>query len=108
MKMANRELTKGFISSKIFIPDVKSKYFTREQTQAIRSFSTNHCLIDKNNKFDFTDSKMEKKFMYEHHQWTFNKKIMDINSKRDKSPETLQLIGKRREITNARPHVVPI
>ena len=79
-------------------PDVKSKDFTRERTQALRAINKNYILINKFNKFDFTDSKMEK-ISNEHHYSGANKKIMDINNKRDKSPETLRLIEKGQEIT---------
>ena len=76
----NRELNNEIASLKNFIPDVKSKDFTPKRTQAIKSIFKNHSLIDKINKFDFTDSKMEK-FPHEYHHWGANKRIMDIINK---------------------------
>ena len=97
----NRESANEIASSKKFISDVKSKDFTRERTQAIRSNSTNYHLINKNNKFDFTDLKMEKELTYEYHHRGVNKKTMDIINKRDKSPENFGLIEKQQELTEA-------
>ena len=70
MKMSlttNRELTNQTVSPNKFILDVDSKDFRRDRTQAIISISTNHKLIDKISKFDFTDSRMEKKFAHQYH-----------------------------------------
>ena len=91
----NREQTYKISSLEKHRSDVKSKDFTNKRTQAIRSISANFNLIDTINKFDFTDSKMEKSFAYEYHYWRVNKKIIDINNKRDRSPETLRLMEKR-------------
>ena len=41
---------------------------------------------------------METRFNYEYHHWGANKKVMDIINKREKNPETLRLIERRREI----------
>ena len=42
---------------------------------------------------------MEKQFNYDYHNWGANKKVLEILNRQDKSPETLQLIGRRKEIT---------
>ena len=59
----NQELTKELAWTKKFIPEVKSKDFTREWTQSIRSIRTNDYLIDKISNFDFTYTKVEMKFV---------------------------------------------
>ena len=97
--MMNRELTNETASPKNLILDVKSKDFTREGAQAISSISKIYNLIDRINKFDFTHSKKENKFSQEYQQWGLNKKIVDIISGQDKSPQTFKLLEKRLEIT---------
>ena len=57
----NRGLTNEIASPKKFIPDAKSKDFTRKQTQAFSSININFNPIDINDNFDFTNLKMKKK-----------------------------------------------
>ena len=88
----NREPTNEIVSPKNFIPDVISKDFAAgEETQAVRSVSTNYILTDKIDKFDFTDSKLEMKLVCEYYHWGGNKKIMDTINKQSKSPKTFPL-----------------
>ena len=42
---------------------------------------------------------MEKHFNYDYHHWEANKKVLEIIKNREKSPETLRLIERRKEIT---------
>ena len=58
----SQEPTNEIASPAKFIPN-RSKDFTRQQTQAIRSIRLNYNLLEKINEFDYTDSKMEKKFV---------------------------------------------
>ena len=93
-----RELTNQFVSPREFIPDVKSKDFTRKETQAIQTNNTNSNLIDRANNFDITDLKKEKKFKYDYHHSEANRRIMDIINKRDKSPEMFRIVEKNRNL----------
>ena len=93
----NREPINESASAEKFIPDNKSKSFKHEQTYGTRSISTKFNFIDKINKFDFTDSKMEKKLTSEYHHWAANKKIMEIINKEDESHEILRFVERRQE-----------
>ena len=93
-----RELTNQFVSPREFIPDVKSKDFTREETQAIQTNNTNSNRIDRANNFDITDLKKERKFKYDYHHSDANRRIMDIINKRDRSPEIFRIVEKNRNL----------
>ena len=64
------------------------RYIKRfQQTQAIGSISTKYYRINKMSKFDFTVSKLEKKFAYESDQWGANKKILDVSTNDTNAPK---------------------
>ena len=89
---SNRESTNEIASPKKINPDANSKDLTRKQAQGIISINTKLTPIVKINYFDFTDSKVGKKFNYEYNHWGANKKVMEIINKREKSPETFDSI----------------
>ena len=96
----NQKKTEEIVSPKKCTLDVKSIIFTYEWTQRIKWTSTNP--FDNFNSFDFTDLKMEKQFTNDYHHCGANKKITDVINKRNKSPETLQLVENQQELTKAR------
>ena len=95
----NRESTKEIDLPKKLNPDVNPKDFTRKQAQTITPSNTDFDLIDTNKNFYFPDSKRQKHFISDYHHWGADKKVMEIVNKLEKSPETLWLIERRKEIT---------
>ena len=60
----NRESTNEVASPMKFIPDNKSKDFTGERSQVVKSTYKNYNIIDKINRSAFTESKMLKKCLW--------------------------------------------
>ena len=95
----NQELTCETGSPRKIISDGKSKDSTRERTKKFKSYSMNSNPIDHVNRFDFTNMKIEKKYMYDYKHSRANKSIMDITDKTDTAPRNLPLVERRQKIT---------
>ena len=63
----NRESTNKLASPKKHISDVNTKVFTCQQAQAATPINEPSNLIDKNEYFQFTDSKVQKQINYDYH-----------------------------------------
>ena len=82
---ANRASTNEIAAPKKSDSHVNPKLFTLQQAQEINSVQTELNLIDKSNKFYCTDSKMQKQFFHDYHQWGANKKVKETINKRKKA-----------------------
>ena len=94
----NRKSTDQIISLKKFSSEVNPKGFTREQTQTITPINTEIIFIDKSKNIYSPGSKWQKYLNYDHHHWGANRKMLGFINKREKSPETLRLIDRLKEI----------